>query len=188
MKKIFKGLGWGIERLSVITGVFAAICIFAAAVVVTEGVIIRKVFGLSTIWQIECSVFLLIAACFVGAPFVQKGEHHLNVDLVIIYMSPKVREITLVVVSIISCILCALVAWYAWPMWTEAAVRGDLSASLWSPPLWIPYLFMPFGMSLLFLQYIVNITKKINTIRRGEYAKEVTRSEVKDIEIPGEKK
>ena len=158
-------------------------CIVAAAFVVTEGIIVRKVFGLSAVWQIEASVFLLILAVFVGAPFVQKNEHHLNVDLVLIHLSPKTRELTLIVVSIITCILAAILAWFAWPMWWEAVVGNEHTESLWGPPLWIPYLFLPFGMSLLFLQYIVYIVKKIKSLRKGDIVEEATRFELKDIDL-----
>ena len=149
----------------------------------TEGIIVRKVFGLSTVWQIEASVFLLIFAVFVGAPFVQKNEHHLNVDLVLIHLSPKTRELTLIVVSIITCILAAILAWFAWPMWWEAIVGNEHTESLWGPPLWIPYLFLPLGMSLLFLQYIVYIMRKIKSLRKGDIAEETTRFELKDIDL-----
>jgi len=165
------------------TGWTAAFCLVAAALIVTEGVVVRKVFGVSTIWQIEASVFLLMFAVFSGAPFVQKNEHHLNVDLVVIHLSPRTREIILIVVSIISCILAAILGWYAWPMWWEAVVGNEHSESLWGPPLWIPYLFLPLGMTLLFLQYIVYIRDKITSLRRGEVRKEKERFELKDIEI-----
>ena len=183
MKKLWKALQYLIEGMSSITGGVAALCIVAAAVIVTEGIITRKVFRLSTIWQIEASVFLLIFACFVGAAFAQKHEHHLNVDLLLIYLSPKNREILLVIVSILTCVLVAILSWYAWPMWWEALVRGDHSMSLWSPPLWIPYVFLPLGMALLFFQYIVYIVRKIVSLRRGEYIEEAKRFELKDIEI-----
>jgi TRAP-type C4-dicarboxylate transport system permease small subunit len=183
MKKVWKRVQWAIEGFSSFTGGVAALCIVAAALVVTEGIITRKVFGLSAIWQIEASVFLLILATFVGAPFVQKHEHHLNVDLVLVHLSPKTREITLIVVSIIACILSGILAWFAWPMWWEAVVRNDHSYSLWGPPLWIPYFFIPFGMSLLLFQYIVHIIKKISSLRKGEIGEEATRFELRDIEI-----
>jgi len=185
MRKVWGKLKWLIETMSSITGWVAALCIVAAALIVTEGVIARKVFGLSGIWQIEASVFLLIFSCFVGAPFVQKEEHHLNVDLILIHLSPKIRELILIVVSIISCILAAILAWYAWPMWWESVIKNEHSESLWGPPLGIPYLFLPFGMSLLFFQYIVFIAKKINSLRRGEISAEATRAELKDIKLSG---
>ena len=183
MKKVWRKIQWVIEGSSSITGGIAALCIVAAALVVTEGIITRKVLGVSAIWQIEASVFLLILATFVGAAFVQKSEHHLNVDLILIHLSPKTRELTLIVVSIIACILSGIIAWFAWPMWWEAVIRNDHSYSLWGPPLWIPYFFIPFGMSLLFFQYIVHIIKKITSLRKGEIIEEATRFELKDIEI-----
>lgn len=178
-----KGPAAVINALSYVTGGVAALALLSAALIVTEGVIVRKVLGVSTIWQIEASVYLLMYACFVGAAFAQMHEHHLNVDLVIVHLSPRAREITLIAVSVVSCAICLMIAVYAWPMWWEAWVRNDHSESLWGPPLWIPYFFIPFGMSLLFLQYLVHIAGKINVLRRGDLAAEATRFELKDIEI-----
>ncbi len=183
MKKVWRKLQWVIEGLSSITGGIAALCIVAAAIVVTEGIITRKVLNISAIWQIEASVFLLIFATFVGAAFAQKNEHHLNVDLVLIYLSPKTREVVLIVVSIITCVLAGILGWYAWPMWWESVVRNDHTMSLWGPPIWIPYFFIPFGMSLLFFQYIVHIIRKITLLRKGELVEEAKRFELKDIKI-----
>lgn len=182
MKRLGKILTGVINWLTYSTGWIAALSLVAAAFIVTEGVIVRKLFGVSTIWQIEASVFLLIFVVFTGAPFVQKNEHHLNVDLVVIHLSPRTREITLIVVSIISCILAAILAWYAWPMWWESVINNEHSESLWGPPLWIPYLFLPLGMTLLFLQYIVYIKNKITALRKDEITKETERFELKGIE------
>ena len=171
------------DGLTVITGWVAALCLVAAALIVTEAVIVRKLLGISTIWQIEASVFLLIFTVFVGAPFVQKNEHHLNVDLVIIHLSPRTRELTLIVVSIMSCILTAILAWYAWPMWWETVINNEHSESLWGPPLWIPFLFLPLGMTLLFMQYIVFIGRKIERLRKGEIKDNMLPSELADVKM-----
>jgi TRAP-type C4-dicarboxylate transport system permease small subunit len=183
MKRLGKILTLIIDGLTYLTGWIAALSLVAAAIIVTEGVIVRKIFGISTIWQIEASVYLLIFTVFTGAAFVQKNEHHLNVDLVVIHLSPKTREITLIVVSIISCVIAAVLAWYAWPMWWETVVNKEHSASLWGPPLWIPYFLLPLGMTLLFLQYIICIRNKIAALRKGEIVEEKERFELKGIEI-----
>ena len=183
MKRLGKILAWTIDAMTNLTGWIAALSLVAAAIIVTEGVIIRKVFGVSTIWQTEASIFLLMFVVFTGAPFVQKSEHHLNVDLVIIHLSPKAREWTIIVVSIISAILAAVLAWYAWPMWWETVVNNEHSESLWGPPLWIPCLFLPLGMTVLFLQYILYIRQKIIMLKKGEISEEAERFELKDIEV-----
>jgi TRAP-type C4-dicarboxylate transport system permease small subunit len=186
MKKVFHIFVRIIDGLTVLTGWAAALCLVAAALIVTEAVIVRKLLGISTIWQIEASVFLLIFAVFVGAPFVQKNDHHLNVDLVIILLYPRTREITLIVVSIITCILTAILAWYAWPMWWETVINNEHSESLWGPPLWIPFLFLPLGMTLLFLQYIVYIWRKIERLRKGDLEEKVLPSELADVKMKEE--
>jgi len=184
MKQIGRILGLITEGLTRLTGWIAALSLVAAAFIVTEGVIVRKIFGISTIWQIEASVYLLIFTVFSGSAFVQKNEHHLNVDLVVIHLSPKTREITLIVVSILSCIVAAVLAWYAWPMWWETVVSNEHSESLWGPPLWVPYFFLPLGMTLLFFQYILYIRKKIVALKKGEFDEEAELFELRDIDIP----
>jgi TRAP-type C4-dicarboxylate transport system permease small subunit len=68
-------------------------------------------------------------------------------------------------------------------MWWEAVVRNEHSESLWGPPLWIPYFFLPLGMTLLFLQYIVGIRDKIVNLKKGDITEEAKRFELKDIDI-----
>jgi len=180
------------KTLSKITGLIGAVAVLAAAVITTECVVVRKVLGWSTIWQIEASVFLLIYSCFVGAAFAQLGEHHLNIDMLIIHMPPRPREILLVIAGIVSCIICLVIAWYAWPMWWGTVITNEHSESLWGPPLWIPYLFLPLGTTLLFLQSTVQIWRKIVALRTGVFEETLIPSELKDVEItradPAERK
>ena len=168
-----------------LTGLIGALSLLAAALVTTEGVVVRKILGWSTIWQIEFSVFLLMYACFVGAAFGQMHEHHLNIDLLIIYLPPRVREVLLICAAVASCVVCLAIAVHAWPMWWSALAANEHSESLWGPPLWIPYLFLPLGVTLVLLQSIVQIRSKIRDLRMGTYERETGRAELKDVEIPG---
>ncbi len=167
-----------------LTGLFGALSLLAAALVTTEGVMVRKILGWSTIWQIEFSVFLLMYACFVGAAFGQMHERHLNIDLLIIYLPPRIREILLICAGIASCVVCVAIAIHAWPMWWSAVAANEHSESLWGPPLWIPYLFLPLGVTLVLLQSVVQIRNKIQNLRMGTYEIEAGRAELKDVEIP----
>ena len=182
MKKPLGTLFRIIDGLTVVTGWMAALALVAAAFIVTEAVVVRKLFGISTIWQIQASVFLLMFSVFAGAPFVQKNDSHLNVDLVIIHFSPRTREIVLIVVSAATCLLALLMACYAWPMWWESVVKNTHSESLWGPPLWIPYFFLPLGMSLLFLQYLAYIYRKIEALRKGEAESAVVPAELAELQ------
>jgi C4-dicarboxylate transporter DctQ subunit len=181
-QKVWRTVETWIEAGSRLTGFVGGFAILAAALIVTEGVVSRKVLGVSTIWQIEMSVFLLIYACFVGAALGQKNESHLNVDLLIVYLSPRNRERLLLVVSVLSAVICAVLAYYAWPMWWQSLLENEHSESLWGPPMWIPYFFLPLGMTMLFLQYLVQILRRVQNLRRGVYEKEIVRTELKDVQ------
>lgn len=167
--------------LSKITGLIGALSLLGAALVTTESVLVRKLLGWSTIWQIEFSVFLLMFSCFVGAAYGQFGRHHLNIDMLIIHLKPKPREKVLAAADAVTCLVCLVVAYYAWPMWWEAVIRNDHSESLWGPPLWIPYLFLPLGLSLVFLQCLVQVYQRIEAIKLGSIEETMIPSELKDI-------
>ena len=169
------------KTLSKITGLIGALSLLGAALVTTEAVLVRKLLGWSTIWQIEFSVFLLMFSCFVGAAYGQFGRHHLNIDMLIIHLKPKLREKVLAAADAVTCLVCLVVAYYAWPMWWEAVTRNDHSESLWGPPLWIPYLFLPLGLSLVFLQCLVQVYERIEAIKLGTIEATMIPSELKDI-------
>ncbi len=169
--------------LSKISGLLGAIFLLAAAAATTEGVLVRKLLHWSTTWQIELSVFLLMYACFVGAAYAQMGEHHLNIDLLIIYLPPRVREYLLIITGALSCVICGIIAWYAWPMWWDALVHNEHSESLWGPPMWIPYFFLPLGMTLLLLQSLTQVRRRIIRLRQGRYEKNAVRTELKSLDV-----
>ncbi|MEW6349208.1 MAG: TRAP transporter small permease [Thermodesulfobacteriota bacterium] len=169
------------KALSKLTGLIGALSLLGAALVTTEAVLVRKLLGWSTIWQIEFSVFLLMFSCFVGAAYGQLGRHHLNIDMLILHLKPRPREIVIAIADAATCVICLVVAYYAWPIWWEAVTRNDHSESLWGPPLWIPYLFLPLGLSLVFLQCLVQVYRKIEAIRLGQIEETVIPSELKDI-------
>jgi TRAP-type C4-dicarboxylate transport system permease small subunit len=49
------------------------------------------------------------------------------------------------------------VAYKGWELFWEAYSKGWKSDSLWGPPLAIPYFFLPLGLTLLSLQFIIQI-------------------------------
>jgi TRAP-type C4-dicarboxylate transport system permease small subunit len=181
MNKLINKLFKAIDRVTIISGWLAALSTVFAAIVVTEAIVVRKVFNISTVWQTEAAVYMLIFTVFVGAAFVQKNEAHLNVDLLLVFLPARLREWVMIIVSILTFALAVLLAWYSWPMWWQAVIEGDHSETLWGPPLWIPLFFLPYGMTLLSLQYIVHIHKKIIDLKHGSYSEEAERLELRGL-------
>jgi TRAP-type C4-dicarboxylate transport system permease small subunit len=72
-------------------------------------------------------------------------------------MSPLANRIRLWLVDVASLAFCAFFAWKSWTLAHEAYVDGQVSNSMWSPPLAIPYALMAVGMTLLCAQIVLQI-------------------------------
>jgi TRAP-type C4-dicarboxylate transport system permease small subunit len=146
-----------VRLLSRISGVVAVLLILAALVVVCEMIVVRSFLGGSAIWQTEFVIFSLIAATFIGAPYVLLTKGHVNVDLIPLIVGHRVRIALALIASFLSLGFCLLVLWNAIGWWHEAFTKDYLTDSMWRARLWIPYLSLPVGMGLLALQYIADI-------------------------------
>jgi TRAP-type C4-dicarboxylate transport system permease small subunit len=50
----------------------------------------------------------------------------------------------------------------------EAWVDGQVTASSWAPPLWIPYVMMSIGMTLLAIQILLQAFGDVINPNKGE--------------------
>jgi TRAP-type C4-dicarboxylate transport system permease small subunit len=68
-------------------------------------------------------------------------------------------------VDLLCLAFCGMFAWKSWTLLHEAWVDKQTTSSSWAPPLWIPYLLMSFGMTLLALQLLVHVAASVNRAR-----------------------
>lgn len=147
----------GVTRLSQACGIIAALLVAAAVVVVCEMVVMRYFLRASTVWQTEFVTFSLIAATFVGSPYVALIRGHVNVELLPVYLGGRARLGLALFSSGAALLLSAVLAWTGFELLAEAWTGGWRTETVWALPLWIPYLALPIGMSLMALQYIADL-------------------------------
>lgn len=145
------------RALSTIGGLCAAALIAASVGVVCQMVWIRYVLGQTTIWQTDFVTFALVAATFLGAPYVLMTRGHVNVDVLPLYVGPRVRWWLALVASAISLLFALVLAWLASAFWYEAWDNNWRSDSMWRARLWIPYAAMPAGLAVLSLQMLADL-------------------------------
>jgi TRAP-type C4-dicarboxylate transport system permease small subunit len=137
--------------------VFAAIAMIAACAILSYSVLGRALFHSPNYWQDEAAVFLLVGATFMSAAYVQQQRGHIGIEAFVGLLPPAVNRVRLWLVDVVSLLFCGFFAWKSWTLTHEAWVDGQVSNSMWSPPLTIPYGLMAAGMTLLCLQVLLQI-------------------------------
>ncbi len=141
-----------IKGLSTVCGWISAVMILASVLITCQMIFVRFVMEQSTIWQTEAVIYLMIGATLLGLPYVQSLRGHVNVDLIPILVKGRARKVLAGIVLIMSMAVIGVMLFYAYENWLFAWERGWRSETVWAPKLWIPYLALPLGFGLYFLQ------------------------------------
>lgn len=147
----------GVAAVSRALGVVAALLIAVSVLVVCHMVFVRYVLGHTTIWQTEFVTYAIIAATLIGSPYVLLKRGHVNVDLVPLWASLKLRWWLHVLSSIITIAFVGYIAFVGAELWWESWHLNWHSDTVWRVPLWIPYAALPIGMAILTLQAIADL-------------------------------
>lgn len=152
-----RALGWVNGRLLVL----AMLALLAAAFVLTLSVVLRYFLHVPTDWQDEASVFLIVGATFLTGAYVQSYRGHVGIEALASLLPAGVNRIRLLAADVVSFLFCGFFSWKSWTLLRDAVVDNQTTSSTWAPPLWIPYLLMAAGMTLLSLQLLLQVLGRL---------------------------
>jgi TRAP-type C4-dicarboxylate transport system permease small subunit len=151
-----------VRTVSQACGIFAAGLIALGVLIVCEMVIERAVLQTNTIWQTDFVTNCLIAATFVGSPYVLMTRGHVNVDVLPLHSGPRLRYALALFSILLGMAFVVVLAVLGFNFWHEAWVNNWRSNTVWRVRLWIPYAAMPVGLGLLFVQYVVELIRLVS--------------------------
>jgi TRAP-type C4-dicarboxylate transport system permease small subunit len=137
--------------------VLASVALIAASAILTFSVVVRYLLQWPTYWQDEAAVFLLVGATFLSTAWIQESRGHVAIEAISGLLPEQVNRWRRPLVDLLSLLFCGFFAWKSWTLLEEAWVEGQLSPSIWAPPMWIPYSTMAVGMTLLALQIALQL-------------------------------
>lgn len=146
-----------IDAVSNACGALAALMILTAVLLTCQMIWVRTVNNASTVWQTETVIYLMIAATLLGLPWVQRVRGHVNVDLLPRLLPAGLRRALAIIVLLAAISVIGIMLFYGSELWLVAFERGWKSATVWGPPLWIPYLALPVGFALYLLQLVADL-------------------------------
>ncbi|MBW2610194.1 MAG: TRAP transporter small permease [Deltaproteobacteria bacterium] len=149
-----------IKKLSVIfdrtLGLLAAlgaVVIAFMTVIVCWDVICRYFIGSGPIWVLEVTEYGLLWFTLLASAWVLKGERHVKIDILLLRLYPKTRALVNIITSVFATVACLIVVWYSTGVVWEYMQSGERLPSEIRPYKFIPYLILPIGFLLLFMQF-----------------------------------
>ena len=148
-----------VYRLSTACAVIAAVMLFLASVVITWSIVYRAM-GATTYWELEFSVYMMVASLFLASPYCLATQGHVGVDLLSHYLPRRLARRMAILVALIGLAVCIYLAWAGAQMTLHAFAIGEHTESSWAPPKWPLYLTMPVGLGLTALQYVAELLRE----------------------------
>src|SRR5437868_6696673 len=94
----------------------SSVALVVSGFALTYSVIVRYFLKISTDWQDEMTVFLIVGAVFMSSAAVQALRGHVAIEAVSSLLSPSVNHVRLIVVDIMSLAFCTVFSWKAWTL------------------------------------------------------------------------
>jgi TRAP-type C4-dicarboxylate transport system permease small subunit len=163
---LIAALGRALNFVNRMVIVVCMLALLAAACILTYSVVARYFLKISTDWQDEAAVFLLVGSVFLAGAYVQSYRGHIGIDALASILSVRANRVRMLAIDFASLVFCTFFAWKSWTLLAEAVHDGYTTGSEWGPPLWIPYSTMALGMSLLCLQILLQFFERI--LARGK--------------------
>ena len=143
--------------ISQLCGYAAAGLIAAGVFVVCEMVFLRYVLNQNTIWQTDFVTYSLVAATFIGSPYVLLIRGHVNVDILPHYLGRIPRFWFALASGVLTFAFALTMTTLTGAFWHEAWENDWVSDTMWRARLWIPYACMPIGLAFLCLQSLADL-------------------------------
>lgn len=151
----------GFDALSRFAAALSAVAIVFACFAITWAVLGRGLWGMSTIWELEASVYLLIYAAFLSVAYSDRTGGQIAIEILRKRFRGRSKIWHRTLMDVISLFLFVLLFRSGLEMFLNVWENGWRSETLWGPPLWIPYLAIPLGCAIFIPVLILDIIARL---------------------------
>jgi TRAP-type mannitol/chloroaromatic compound transport system permease small subunit len=155
-------LSRAIDWLNTQVGKWVIWLILASTVISGLNAVVRKVFNVSSNAYLEVQWYLFAAAFLLAAGYTLLNGEHVKIDVI----SSRFSKRTQIGIDVFGFIfflmpMCAAILWYGTPFFLQGLRSGEMSSNAGGLIRWPVYLMIPVGFTLLMLQGISELIKRI---------------------------
>ena len=151
-----------IDAVSEVIGKLIIWLVLACVLISAGNAIVRRAFNYSSNAYLEIQWYLFAAVFMLGAGFVFLKNGHVRID----FVSSRLSTRTNAIIDIVGILLfvapfCVLMIDLSWPLFARAWASGEMSPQAGGLIRWPVLLLMPVGFSLLLIQCLSELIKRI---------------------------
>jgi len=141
---------------------------FSATMVAFYGVITRYLFRRPPDWAEEIVIYLIIWAVFITASILAEEKGHVAATLMVERFPLKARRYLAVFNGLVALGFCVAVSILGFKIVSAAYVNDERSLTALRFPVWIPYLSVAAGCTLVALRYAIRVYRLIFSFQPSE--------------------
>ena len=146
-----------IVRMAQGFGFLGQLALAVMVLTICYDVVMRYVFNVPTSWSLEVNTFLVIFITMIPSSEVLREDSHLRIGFFISKFEPKTQNVVRRVAALLGVAFCALMTKNGLSIAISAFQYDQRMSTPLGTPMVIPYLFIPFGFTVLGLQFIARL-------------------------------
>lgn len=155
-----------VDRLNHFIGRTVCWLVLAAVLVSAGNAVSRYAFKLSSNAWLELQWYLIAAVFLLCAGYTLLKQQHVRIDVVYSRFSRRTQlKIDIFGTLFFLMPISLLLVYLAWPVFVEAFRSGEVSGNTGGLPLWWARLLVPVGFTLLSLQGLSELIKRVAILR-----------------------
>ncbi len=147
-----------------IVGVLA----ISATLIAFYAVIMRYVFRNPPDWAEEVAIYMIIWAVFITASILAAEKGHVAATLIVERFSLKTRRYLAVFNGVVALAFCVAVAILGFRIVSAAYLNDERSMSALRFPVWLPYMSVAVGCTLVALRYVLRVFRLLFSFTPSE--------------------
>ena len=160
--KLSKAVDW----LNAQVGKWVIWLILASTVISGVNAVVRKAFNTSSNAYLEVQWYLFAAAFLLASGFTLLHGEHVKIDVISSKLSRRGQIwIDIIGFTFFLTPMCLVILWYGVPFFLQGWESGEMSSNAGGLIRWPVYLMIPIGFTLLLLQGLSELVKRVAFLR-----------------------
>ena len=155
-----------IHRINDTVGKIVMWLVLAAVLISAGNAIMRKAFSIGSNAYLEIQWYLFAAVFMLGVGYVKLKNAHVRIDFVSARLSKRTNAlIDAIGIVVFTIPLSIIMVELGWPLFVRAWISGEMSQNAGGLIRWPVMLLIPAGFTILLLQAISELIKRIAFLR-----------------------